>query len=136
MAVIGKSGCAGALIGAALIASSPARAGDVDFSGTWSVSGHIVSGSVIVYVSPICTFRQTADRLTGVCKGPNGAGSAAGTVNGAEIYWTWRIIPTNALGLAGVATFHGALGPDNVVRGFFSHSIRPNSSGPFTAQKV
>ena len=87
-------------------------------------------------VSPVCTFRQTADRLAGFCKGPNGQGSAARTVNGAEIYWAWRVIPTTPIGLAGVATFHGTLGRDNVVRGSFSHSIRPNASGPFTTQKL
>jgi hypothetical protein len=115
---------------------SAARAGDVDFSGTWSVSGHIVNNSVIVYASPVCKFQQTGDQLTGVCKGPNDVGAATGAVNGADIHWIWRIAPTNALGLAGVATFHGTLGRDNVVRGFFNHSIRPGASGPFTAQKV
>jgi hypothetical protein len=132
---IGRLGCTSALIGLALAVSVPARADDIDFSGAWSISGHIVTGNLLTTVSPICAFRQTGDRLTGSCKGPNAAGAATGVAEGRNISFQWRHVAANAVGLSGVSTFRGALGPDNVVRGFWTISRLPNASGSFTAQR-
>jgi hypothetical protein len=128
--------CATALIGLALMVSSSARAEDMDFSGSWSVSGRIVTGNLLTWVSPICVFQQTEDQLKGSCKGPNGAGSATGAIDGADISWQWHMVATNAIGLNGLSTFRGTLGRDNVIRGSWTFSHLPNSSGTFTAQKM
>ena len=133
---VARLGRASALIGVALALSAPARAGDIDFSGGWSVSGQIVAGNLLTTVSPICVFHQTADRLTGSCKGPNAAGAAAGVADGRSIFFQWRHLAANAVGLSGVSTFRGTLGPDNVVRGFWTISLLPNASGSFTAQRL
>jgi hypothetical protein len=133
---VARLGRASALIGLALALSVPARAGGIDFSGGWSVSGQIVVGDLLTIVSPICAFRQSGDRLTGSCKGPNAAGAAAGVADGRNISFQWRHLATNAVGLNGVSTFRGTLGPDNVVRGFWTISRLPNASGTFTAQRL
>jgi hypothetical protein len=126
----------GAAIGLALAISSPARADEVDFSGAWSVSGRIITGNLLTYVSPVCVFRQAGDQLTGSCKGPNGAGSASGVIDGADISWQWHMIATTAVGLNGLSTFRGTLGRDRVIRGSWTFSHLPNASGGFTAQRM
>jgi hypothetical protein len=136
MRLIARLGGAGAAIGLALMISSSAPADEVDFSGAWSVSGRIITGSLLTYVSPICTFHQAGDQLTGSCKGPNGAGSASGAIDGADISWQWRIIATNAIGINGLSTFRGTLGRDHVIRGSWTFSRLPRASGEFTAQKM
>ncbi len=127
---------ADAAIGLALTVSSLAKADEIDFSGAWSVSGRIVTGNLLTYVSPICTFRQAGDQLTGSCKGPNGAGSASGLIDGADISWQWRIIATIAIGINGLSTFRGTLGRDRVIRGSWTFSRLPRASGEFTAQRM
>ena len=119
----------------ALAASAPALAGPVDFSGKWSVSGHIVNSRGYVLVSPVCDFKQTGGQVAGACKGPNGGGDATGLANGAEISFQWRTVPSNAIGLRGVASFNGVLGADGVIRGSWSFSTWPGATGQFTAQR-
>jgi len=134
--LIGRLGCSSAVVGLALAVSAPASADGIDFSGAWSVSGQIVTGNLLITVSPICVFQQSGDRLRGSCKGPNGAGFATGATDGRDISFQWRHVATNAVGLSGVSTFRGTLGRDNVVRGFWTFSRLPNASGSFTAQRM
>jgi hypothetical protein len=124
------------VIALALIISSSASADETDFSGSWSVSGRIITGNLLTWVSPVCVFQQTSDQLTGNCKGPNGAGSATGATDGSDISFQWHMVATNAIGLNGLSTFRGTLGRDNVIRGSWTFSRLPNSSGTFTAQKI
>jgi hypothetical protein len=131
-----KLACAGALLGLTLPQSLPARAADADFSGGWTVNAHLVSGATLMTIASVCTFTQTAEFVSGTCKGPNGSCAASGLVNGAELYLNCRTIATNAPALAGFSTFKGTLGPDNFIRGVFTHSTFPHASGPFVAQKL
>jgi hypothetical protein len=91
---------------------------------------------VIATSAPVCVFRQGGNAISGSCKGPNGIGSADGSVNGSAIYWRWHIIATNSRGLAGIATYHGVWGSDGVLRGTWTHSARSGAYGTFTAQKL
>ena len=135
--MIAKLVYASALAAFALVASAPAPADAANFAGTWAVSGTIFSGGVVVATSaPVCVFRQSGNAISGSCKGPNGIGSADGSVNGRAIAWRWHIIATTSIGLAGIATYRGVWGSDGVVRGTWTHSRRPGASGPFTAQHL
>jgi hypothetical protein len=120
----------------ALAASSLAHAADVDFSGRWSVSGHIRSSNAFFLVAPVCTFQQTGDQVTGTCKGPNGSGSATGIAAGSNISFQWHMVATNAIGLNGLSTFRGELGRDKIIRGVWEFSGAPGLHGQFSAQKL
>ena len=86
--------------------------------------------------SPVCTFQQNGNQLTGTCTGPNSRGSAVGLVNGAGVTFQWQMISTDSIGLSGIASFSGKLGPDSVVRGSWTFSGRPGARGQFTAQRT
>jgi hypothetical protein len=135
MNVIAKLRYAGALVGFALVASSAGIADATNFAGTWTVAGTL-GNPVIATSAPVCIFRQGGNAISGTCKGPNGIGSADGSVNGRAIYWRWHIIATNPNGLAGIATYRGVWGSDGVVRGTWTHTARPGVGGIFTAQKL
>lgn len=126
---------AGALLAFALAAAAAGTAGAANFAGTWTVSG-VLGNPVVATSAPVCVFRQAGNAISGTCKGPNGIGAAAGSVNGRAILWRWRVIATNANGLAGIATYRGTWGSDGVVRGNWTHSARPGAWGTFTAQKL
>ena len=126
---IAKACFASALAGLALLAAPTQPAGAANFSGTWSVSGTMTNGNK---VSPVCTLRQSGDALSGTCRGPNGVGTATGELNGARILFQWHVARTNAIGMSGVATFHGVLGPDGVIRGTWTFTGF-NATGSFTA---
>jgi hypothetical protein len=135
MNMIAKLAYASALAVCGLVASATAPADAANFAGTWSVSGRI-GNPVVATSAPICVFRQSGNAIAGSCKGPNGIGSADGSVNGNAILWHWHVIATNSVGLAGTATYHGVWGSDGVIRGTWTHSRRPGYYGPFTAQRV
>ena len=84
----------------------------------------------------ICDLKQTGDQLAGPCRGPNGSCSAVGVVNGSAVDLTCRTTNTNAPNLAGVSTFHGALGADEIVRGSCGHSRFPGADGVFAMMRV
>ena len=132
MAVISKLLSATALMGFALLNVSVGTADAANFAGTWTFSGMMANA----HSSPVCVFRQAGSKISGSCKGPNGIGSAAGTVNGTAILFQWHVIPTNRLGLGGVATYHGRWGSDGVVRGTWTHSAVPREVGTFSGQKL
>ena len=125
-----------ALAAPLIIACAPALAAGADFSGEWSVSGQIVGGNLMTIASPVCTFQQNGNQLTGTCTGPNSRGSAVGLVNGAGVTFQWQMISTDSIGLSGIASFSGKLGPDSVVRGSWTFSGRPGARGQFTAQRT
>jgi hypothetical protein len=119
----------------ALLVSAPAGAQWVDFSGPWAVSGQIVAGPVFAAAIPICHFMQVGNQLSGRCRGPNGAGPASGATNGPTISWQWNVYPTTPIGLRGIASFQGTLGPDNIIRGVWTSTAVPGASGPFSAHR-
>jgi hypothetical protein len=132
--MIAKFLFAGALAGFAFVVS-PSVADAANFAGTWTVAATL-GNPVIATSAPVCVFRQKGNAISGSCKGPNGIGSADGNVNGNAILWRWHIIATNARGLGGIATYHGAWGSDGVLRGTWTHTSYPHAYGTFTAQKV
>jgi hypothetical protein len=135
MNVIAKFRYGSALVAFAIVASSASSADAANFAGSWAVSGRL-GNPVVATSAPVCVFRQAGNAIAGSCKGPNGIGSADGSVNGRAIAWRWHIIATNAVGLAGTATYRGVWGSDGVIRGTWTHSRRPGAYGPFTAQKL
>jgi hypothetical protein len=119
-----------------LTANFAASAAETDFSGKWSVTGSLTSGRTLMTIGTICDIKQVGDQIVGPCKGPNGGCSAVGIVSGASVDWTCRTQTTNAPGLAGYSTFHGALGGDAIVRGAWTHSTFPGANGQFAMQKI
>jgi len=130
--LIAKGRFASALAGFVLLTVTAQPAGAANFSGTWSVSGTMTTATSIAKVSPVCTLRQSGDALSGTCRGPNGAGAATGELNGARILFQWHVTRTNSIGMSGVATFHGTLGGDGVIRGSWTFTGFP-AAGTFTA---
>ena len=118
------------------IGGAGAQAQQVDFSGKWSLSGQIVAGRTFMSFAQICDLKQTGDQLAGPCRVPNGGCSAVGVVNGSSVDLTCRTTNTNAPNLAGVSTFHGALGADEIVRGSCGHSRFPGANGVFAMMRV
>jgi hypothetical protein len=117
-------------------AAQSAQAQQADFSGKWSLSGQIIAGRNFMSFAQICDLKQTGDQLAGPCKGPNGGCSAVGVISGANVDMTCRTSFTNTPNLAGVSTFHGALGADEIVRGSCTHSRFPGANGVFAMMRV
>jgi hypothetical protein len=113
-----------------------AKAQQVDLSGKWSLSGQILGRGSVMSFAQICDLKQTGDQLAGPCRGPNGGCSAVGVVNGANVDLTCRTTFTNNQGLAGVSTFHGAMGADEMVRGSCTHSRVPGANGVFAMMRI
>ena len=127
---------AGALFGAALALAAPASAQMADFTGTWSFSGQMMQGTLLLTVAPVCSLQQTGNQVAGTCKGPNAAGPATGLASGTNLSLQWMGTATDPLGRTGISVFQGTLGPDNVIRGSWTTSTMPGASGPFAAQKL
>ncbi|HEY5070445.1 MAG TPA: hypothetical protein VII63_00295 [Caulobacteraceae bacterium] len=124
------------LAGAAIAAISPSRASAEDLSGTWSVSGTIISnGRMVGSATPVCTFQQAGSRLAGTCQGPNGMGPVLGTTNGSNVFWRWHNTATTARGITTTITFRGTIGPDEVIRGAMTFGSMPWLVGSFTQQR-
>ena len=113
-----------------------AEAQRVDYSGKWSLSGQIIAGTMFMSFAQICELKQTGDQLAGPCRGPNGGCSLVGVVSGGTVDLTCHTTNTNSPNLAGVSTFHGALGADEIVRGPCSHSRFPGASGVFAMMRI
>jgi hypothetical protein len=134
MKLIVKARSTFALLGCTLfILAAQSTVVAANFSGSWSIGGTMVTGSVLTKVSAVCSLRQSGDAISGSCRGANGGGSASGVVNGSKIYWQLRVTASNAQGLTALTTFHGTLGSDNVIRGTWTVSARPGGTGTFTA---
>ena len=122
---------------AALVAlASGAQAQSIDFSGRWSYSGLILSGRAATSFAQICDLKQTDGQLAGPCHGPNGGCSFVGVVSAGQIDATCRSTFSNDPALAGVSTFHGALAPDQIVRGRVTHSRFPGASGAAAMMRI
>lgn len=125
-----------ALAAGAVLAAGPTAAAGLDFSGTWHVSGTIMSGDRVVFsATPTCIFQQAGSTLTGTCKGPNALGPAAGRVDGANIAWQADMKAYTAIGASGVISCAGTVGPDGVIRGRMRYAGLPGLVGAFTAQR-
>jgi hypothetical protein len=133
--MIGKLGCRSLLVGCILVVSAPAGAQVVDFSGPWAVNGQIVVGPVFTAILPICRFTQVANQLSGSCQGVSLGGPASGASNGPMISWQWQAQALNPLGVGGIASFQGTLGPDNIIRGTWTSTAVPGASGTFSAHR-
>jgi hypothetical protein len=109
-----------------------------NFTGSWAVSGALQTPDGPMTISPVCTFKQDGDRITGTCKGPSYLGSAEGAVDGQHIVWHWYGVATNDVQRPNVTTtFKGTLESDGFIRGSWTNSNVPEGvSGDFTAQKV
>jgi hypothetical protein len=113
-----------------------AQAQQLDLSGKWSLSGLISGRGVVASFAQICDLKQSGDQLAGPCHGPNGGCSAVGLVAGANVDFTCRTTVTNNPGLAGVTTFHGAMGADDMVRGSCVSSRAPGVNGVFAMMRI
>jgi len=120
----------------AIAAAHNAEAQQVDYSGKWSLSGQITAGRMFMSFAQICDLKQAGDQLAGPCRGPNGGCSLVGVVSGGAVDLTCRTTNTNSPNLAGVSTFHGALGADEIVRGSCTHSRLPGASGVFAMMRL
>jgi hypothetical protein len=135
MKVFGKVILAGAVLACAFAAPTIARA--ADFSGNWSVAGHMsMPGGGWAQVSPVCKFQQSGGAISGYCKGPNGEGPAAGKEFGAKIVWHWDVTATTSLGRSGVVSFSGILGSDGIIRGTWITTAFPGYTGDYTGTPV
>jgi hypothetical protein len=132
---ISKLGYRSIVVGCTLVVAASASAQGVDFSGPWAVSGQIAAGPAFLAAMPVCQFTQVANQLNGNCQGPNAGGPASGATNGPTISWQWQAQPLTPIGVGGVASFQGTLGPDNIIRGTWTSTAMPGASGPFSAHR-
>jgi hypothetical protein len=116
--------------------ASGVEAQQMDLSGKWSLSGQILGKGSFMSFAQICDLKQTGDQLAGPCRGPNGGCSAVGVVNGVNVDLTCRTTFTNNPSLAGVSTFHGTMGADEMVRGSCVYSRVPGVNGVFAMMRI
>jgi hypothetical protein len=136
MRTLTRFGFACALLAGAALLAFPGTASAADFSGNWSIAGHMTTDVGVAQVSPVCKFVQAGGAITGECKGPNGEGPAAGKVFGDKIIWHWNHTATTAYGATGVSSFTGILGSDGVIRGTWGSTMAPGYTGDWTGTPV
>ena len=117
------------LIALAAGAAQGALAQSSDYSGKWLFSGLILSGRTALSFAQVCDVTQTGSQIAGLCKGPNGGGSAVGVINGGSVELTCQMTNLSNPSLSGLLTFHGAVAADAVVRGTVVHSKAPGTNG-------
>jgi hypothetical protein len=122
---------ASAVVGAGLFVASAAAAQTPNISGVWQVQGQIAFGARMVSVTPNCTFRQAAGKLSGECVGPNARGPLTGLISGHNVSWTWRNGATTAMGVSGETGFNGVYVDDHLIRGTMTSSAIAGA-GTFT----
>lgn len=135
MSTIAKRWLATAIGAFTMVVLFPAIAAAHDFSGTWAFSGTI-GHEDLETMSGVCTLTQDKDAIVGSCKGPDGVSVADGDVDGDKIILRVHHVKTNGHGVTGIATFHGVLDDDGIIRGEWMDSPRPGLTGPFTGQPV
>ena len=109
-----------------------------DLSGRWQIDFHADSHTS---ARPLCTFKQSENRISGDCKGPHSEGPVSGIVNGQTVELTWRT--GNAANRTpgdgqmqsggGVWTFRGTLGEDGAITG--TGTAPTGEKGPFSAKR-
>lgn len=127
------------LLAFAFLAAHPSPAEAADFSGSWSVSAARQvaanrNAGALETASPVCTFKQTGNTVTGSCKGPAAVGPAEGTVSDQTIVWHWHRMAVTWGGATGTATFTGALASDGVISGTWTDDVARGGNGVFTAR--
>jgi hypothetical protein len=127
MRLVTATGLSAAL---ALLATA-AGAATPNISGVWHIRGEIRYGNVIVSGTPTCTFRQVGGSLSGECVGPNARGPLTGEISGNQVSWTWRNIPTTAVGINGETGFNGTYVSSHLIRGAMRSTAVP-ATGTFT----
>lgn len=124
------------LAGAAVAVTLAGTAYAADMSGTWSLSAMYMQGGRLVGTdTPVCTFQQTGNQISGTCKGPNGLGPVMGTAAGGSVSLQWNHTATTAIGRTGTSMYQGSVGTDGVVRGSAASSNMPGVGGVFTATR-
>jgi hypothetical protein len=113
-----------------------ASAQEADLSGKWSLSGQIIAGRMFFSFAQICDLKQTGNQIAGPCHGPNAGCTAVGVIDGPNIDLTCRTSVTNAPNLSGVLTFHGAMAPDQIIRGSCTHTRFPGATGVSAMMRV
>lgn len=104
------------------VAAAPGVALAADMTGTWSIAGAM---------SPLCSFVQNGDALSGNCKGAAAEGPLTGSVSGSTIKWTYNWT-TFADSSTGAFEFSGTLD-----REALSGTVVVNGSGrAFTARRM
>jgi hypothetical protein len=85
-----------------------------DISGVWKVEGNI-SGTD---VSPVCTFKQADNKLSGACKLPQ-AGDAVvtGQLDGNKVTWQYEV---DYQDVHYVLVYSGVLDSDTSMKGGFA----------------
>lgn len=117
-------------------AATPAAPANAAQTTTWMVSATFTEhGRLVGTATPVCSFQQAGELISGTCKGPNGIGPAAGTIRGGAVEWQWDHRATTAMGVTGATRFRGTVGADGVVRGSAASSNLPGATGAFTAMK-
>ena len=87
--------------------STPSQSAEI--IGAWKID---TSGGP----TPLCSFVQAGDDLSGVCVGPQAKGKVAGTVSGSTVRWRWQWV-TNSGDRSGAFDFVGTLVADNTITG-------------------
>lgn len=107
-----------------LLTSGMVAALAADVSGTWAIRGP---------VTPVCTFVQDGNNLSGACRGPGAEGPLTGTVDGQSLRWTFT--RTNMASGRGIAplTFSASLDGQNLSGTMTLNGANP---APFTAQRM
>src|ERR1700716_2520354 len=80
-----------------------------EFSGAWKIDAR--GGP-----APVCILVQLGDNLNGSRRGPQAAGTVAGTVVGPAVRWRWQWAAYSG-NVAGALDFAGVLGFDNTMTG-------------------
>jgi len=94
-----------------------------DISGNWSAAVTLDAGSGTAKF----TFKQSGDKLTGTYTGQVGTANITGTVNGADVEWSFDSEQ------AGKISYKGTLGADGKITGTVQYGQL--GGGKFTAEK-
>ena len=105
-----------------LLTSGMAAALAADVSGTWSIRGP---------VTPVCTFIQSGNTLSGACRGPGAEVPLTGTIDGQSLRWTFT--RTNMASGRGVAplAFSATLDGEYLAG---TMTVNGDNPAPFTAR--
>ena len=109
-----------------LLAALPTPVADI--SGVWKVDGSVEDHPV----TPTCTLKQAADKVSGSCRfDPDHASDVSGAVNGKDVTWKFDV---EYEGTNYTLTFTGKLDSDTSIKGTIA--VDPSDAGgEFTAKK-
>ena len=118
-------------IGLASLCTLPLSAADLN--GNWNLNGDLAGQPV----AAVCTLKQDASKLTGICKGESGGTPLTGEISGKKITFTYE---RDHEGSHYTMDFSGTLETETSMKGTIDVSVaeRDGSSfmtGEFTAKK-